>query len=102
MTAYNIITERDSNGDLILRLSFGVPANNDQIVRDAVKRLDELNIKGGRLIKVNGPASLPAAVAIAHYIMHKFSYVGVYDPKLNKYVISVAHGPEHRIGDLID
>lgn len=101
-TTYKIHAEKDSNGNLILRLSFGVPANNDQIVRDAVKRLDELNIGGGKLIKLNGPASLPVAVAIAHHIMHKFSYIGVYDPKLNKYVISVAHGPERMIGDLID
>lgn len=102
MTAYNISIDKDQNGDIILRLSFGEPAQNDRIVRDALKRLDELNIYGGKIIKINGPASLPVAVAIAHHILHKFSYIGVYDPKLNKYVIAVAHGPEHKAGDLID
>jgi CRISPR-associated protein Csx3 len=102
MTTYNINIEKDKRGDTVLRLSFGNSALNDQIVRDAIKRLDELDIGGGKLVKLNGPASLPVAIAIAHHIMHKFSYIGVYDPKLDKYVIAVAHGPEHKIGTLID
>jgi len=101
MTTYNINIEKDKKGDTLLRLSFGKSALNDQIVRDAIKRLSELDISGGELVKLNGPASLPVAIAIAHHIMHKFSYIGVYDPKLDKYVIVVAHGPVHKIGDLI-
>lgn len=102
MTTYNINIEKDKKGDTVLRLSFGNPAPNNQIVLDAIKRLDELDIGGGTLVKLNGPASLPVAIAIAHHIMHKFSYIGVYDPKLDMYVIVVAHGPEHKIGELID
>lgn len=102
MTTYNISIEKDNNGSFLLKLSFGERADNDQIVRDATKCLDQLKIKGGKLVKLNGPASLPVAIAIAHHIMHLFSYIGVYDPKLDKYVIAVAHGPEYNIGDLID
>jgi CRISPR-associated protein Csx3 len=102
MTAYNISIDKNQSGDIILKLSFGEPADNDRIIRDAIKRLDELNISGGKIVKINGPASLPVAVAITHHIIHKFSYIGVYDPKLNKYVIAVAHGPEYKTGELID
>lgn len=102
MAAYNINIDKCQNGDIILKLSFGEPAQNDRIVQDAIKRLDELNISGGKIIRLNGPASLPVAVAITHHVIHKFSYMGVYDPKLNKYVIAVAHGPEYKVGDLID
>jgi len=57
---------------------------------------------GGKLIKINGPASLPVAMAIAHAIAHLYEVVGVFDPKLGKYVVAVSHGNEYRPGDLID
>lgn len=102
MATYNITVEKDDNEDTILRLSFGDQAENDQIIRDVKKLLDSLKLDGGRLIKLNGPASLPVIVVIAHHVMHIYAYLGIYDPKLNKYVIAVAHGPEYHVGDLID
>ena len=102
MVTYNIKLEKDANGDPILQLSFADPAQNDQIVRDAKKILEGMKLGGGRLIKLNGAASLPVIVTIVHHVMHSFAYMGIYDPKLNKYVIAVAHGPEYRVGDLID
>jgi len=101
MTTYNIT--RDGN---TLKVGFGEPAQNDQIVRDVVARLDEMEsageLNGGGLIKLNGPASLPVAVAIAHGVLHKFSAVGVFDPKLNQYVIAATHDPAYAVGDLIE
>lgn len=47
------------------------------------------------------PASLPAACAIAHAIAHRFSAVGVFDPKLNGYVVAVTHDPEVELGSII-
>lgn len=95
--------ERDGN---ILRLGFGSPAQNDQIVKDVVARLAEMEaageLSGGGVIKLNGPASLPVAVAIAHGILHRFSAIGVFDPKLNKYVVAATHDPTYAVGDLID
>lgn len=102
MASYNISLE-DGN---ILRVGFGEPAQNDQIVRDAVARLDEMvaagELAGGKIIKINGPASLPVAVAIAHAIGHLYEVVGVFDPKLGKYVVAVSHGSEYQPGDLLD
>lgn len=90
----------------VMRVGFGTPAQNDQIVRDAKMRLDEMvksgELTGGSLIKINGPASLPVAVAIAHGVSHLFETVAVFDPKLGKYVVSVSHGETYKPGDLID
>jgi CRISPR-associated protein Csx3 len=101
MATYNISLEGN-----VLRVGFGDPAQNDQIVRDAVARLDEMfklgELVGGPLIKINGPASLPVAVAIAHGVAHLYETVAVFDPKLGKYVVAVSHGGPYQPGDLID
>ncbi|MEK7129102.1 MAG: CRISPR-associated protein Csx3 [Patescibacteria group bacterium] len=101
MTTYNITR----NGDT-LKIGFGAPAQNDQIVKDVVAHLTEMEsageLNGGGVIKINGPASLPVAVAITHAVLHKFSAVGVFDPKLNKYVIAATHDPAYAVGDLIE
>jgi len=101
MKCYKI--EKDGN---ILKIGFGEPAQNDAIVRDAVNRLQEMTESGelgeGKLVKLNGPASLPVAVAIAHAVAHRFETVGVFDPKLGKYVVAVSHSADHKPGDMID
>lgn len=101
MATYNVSLEGG-----ILRVGFGEPAQNDQIVRDAVARLDEMvadgTLAGGSIIKINGPASLPVAVAISHAVVHLYEEVAVFDPKMGKYVVSISHGGGHAPGDLID
>lgn len=100
MSTYKISLEGN-----LLRVGFGEAAQNDQIVRDAVARLAEMTASGelgGPLIKINGAASLPVAVAIAHGVGHLYEAVAVFDPKLNKYVVSVNHGATYKLGDLID
>ncbi|TSC95523.1 MAG: hypothetical protein Athens101410_477 [Parcubacteria group bacterium Athens1014_10] len=95
----------DKEGE-VLRIGFGEPAQNDQIVKDVVARLDEMvsagEMTGGKVIKINGPASLPVAIAVAHAVGHLYETVVVFDPKLGKYVVSVSHGNEYQPGDLID
>jgi len=61
-----------------------------------------LNLEGGKIVKLNGPASLPVAIAIGHEIGHIFGVIAVFDPKLGKYVVAVSHDPEFSVGDLID
>jgi CRISPR-associated protein Csx3 len=101
MTTYNIELDGER-----LNIGFADPAQNDQIVRDAAARLDEMQhtgeLKGGQLLKINGPASLPVACVLAHKVAHLFGAVGVFDPKLGKYVISITHNPAYKLGDLID
>lgn len=101
MATYRINLEGE-----VLRVGFGEPAQNDQIVRDAVARLNEMvadgTLSGGPVIHINGPASLPVAVAITHAVAHLYEVVAVFDPKLGRYVVSVSHTDRHRPGDLVD
>lgn len=101
MTTYKIQWQ-----DEILRISFGQPADNNQIVKDAAARLEEMSqtgeLPGGQLLKINGPVSIPVAFVLAHKLAHIYGAVGFYDPKLNKYVISITHNPNYKLGDLID
>ena len=97
---------RDDDG--VLRVAFGVPAANDQIVKDAVTRLDAMtkagDLSGGGLLKINGPAPLPVAMVLGHKLSHLFEAIACFDPKLNKYVVTISHSPtpDYAIGNLID
>lgn len=99
---YTII--RDA--DCILRIGFGEPGDNDQIVKDAVARLDAMiktdALSDGGLLKVNGPASLPVAMVLGYRLSGLFETVACFDPKLNKYVIVISNSPDYTVGELID
>lgn len=101
MGSYNITLNEGA-----LKVGFGEPAQNDQIVKDAEGRLDEMvaagELPGGEVIRVNGPASLPVAMVLAHKLAHLYQAVACFDPKLSKYVVAIAHGGNYAVGDLID
>ena len=100
-STYNV--NKDAGG--ILRVAFGSPGRNDQIVKDAVTRLDEMieagELSGGGLLKINGPASLPVAMVLGHKLSHLFEAIACFDPKLDKYVVVISHGPKWSVGDLL-
>lgn len=104
--SYQIALEPDAVGGPILWVRFVGQHQNDQIVCDAARRLEQLAgtslLQGAPLIRINGPASLPVMATITHAIVHSYEAIAVFDPKLNKYVVSVAHGPAHSLGELID
>ncbi|MEB3217904.1 MAG: CRISPR-associated protein Csx3 [Nostocales cyanobacterium 94392] len=101
MATYNIELKEDT-----LKISFGEPASNDKIVKDAAARLEEMavggELRGGKLLKITGPASIPVAFVLAHRLCHLYGAIAVFDPKLGKFVICVTHNPEYNLGDLID
>ncbi|BAZ81325.1 MAG: CRISPR-associated protein Csx3 [Sphaerospermopsis sp.] len=101
VTTYNIELQAG-----ILRIKFGEPAQNNQIVKDAATRLEEMaqsgELAGGQLLKINGPVSIPVAFVLAHKLAHIYGAIGFYDPKLAKYVICITHNPAYKLGDLID
>lgn len=102
MVAYSITLEKENT----LRVNFGDPAQNDQIVKEAAQCLNNLvrsgQITGGEIIRINGPASVPVAMVMAHGLSHLYQAVACYDPKLSKYVVAIAHGNKYSVGDLID
>lgn len=87
----------------LLKVGFGEPAQNDEIVREVEAKLNELkaNGLGGAVALINGPASLPVAVVIGHHLAHQFGAIGVFDPKMAGYVVSASHGSGHKVGDVI-
>ena len=101
----------DLREDNLLEVGFNAkePANNDVIVKDAISRLQELidnqSLKGGDLLKINGPQSLPVAYSIAHKVAHMYGAIAIYDPKLidseRPYVISIAHGSTYAVGECV-
>lgn len=99
---YTVIVSEQTDTVMTLKLGFGTPAQNDEIVCDAVAAVKALELSGGKVVKLNGPASLPVAIAIAHELGHLFGAVAAFDPKLGKYVVAVSHDPSLVVGDLID
>jgi CRISPR-associated protein Csx3 len=98
---YKVSCSDDTDGVVLVEMSFGTPAQNDKIVPDAVAAIAALQLKGGAGIKFNGPASLPVAMALAHAVAHLYGWVACFDPKLGRYVVAISHDPAHRPGDLL-
>lgn len=106
MSTYKIETETVVMAGVsatLFRVAFGDPAQNDEIVRAAEARMVELKAAGigGKIALVNGPASLPVAVVLAHHLIHMFGLVGVFDPKMAAYVVAASHDPTRPVGFLI-
>ena len=101
MTAYHAEVVEKSEGIVTIRLSFGDPAPNDRVVPDAIGAMAALKLEGGKGVKLTGPCSLPAAIAIGHAVAHLFGFVAFFDPKLGQFVVCVSHDPGVRPGDLI-
>lgn len=85
----------------MFRVGFADPAQNDQIVRDASALLDGLGEFGGQLALVNGAASLPVTMVLAHKLAHRYGVVACFDPKLSGYVVAITHNPEFPLGTVI-
>ena len=106
MSTYKICLEDD-----VLKVGFGKPANGDQIVRDAAVRLDEMiasgELKGGRLLKIDGPASVAVCYLIANKISHLYSAIAIFDPKIGRpgyktFITAASTAPAYKIGELIE
>lgn len=84
-----------------LRIGFSQPAENDRAVRDAAEAIRVLELPGGRLVKFDGPCSLPVAMVLAHAVAHRFAAVAVRDPKLGSYIVVISHDPALPVGTRI-
>lgn len=85
-----------------LSVGFVGEAGNERRVTDAVAAIKQLDLKGGPLVRFNGPCSLPVAMALAHAVAHLYGAVAVFDPKLQRYVVSISHRPDLTVGTLLE
>ncbi|MBN3873713.1 CRISPR-associated protein Csx3 [Nostoc sp. JL33] len=106
MTTYHISLEGD-----VLKVKFGKPANGDQVIRDAAIRLDEMvvsgELSGGKLLKIDGPASVAVSYLIAHKISQLYGAIAVFDPKIGRpgyktFITAISQTPAYKIGELIE
>lgn len=99
MTTFNV--DLDQNG--ILQVSFGEPADNDIIVQDCAKACEKVKDQVmGKVLRINGRASVPAAFVLAHAFCHIVPAIAVQDPKVGKFVVAISHSPDFQVGQLID
>ena len=88
---------------VVLKVGFNPaePANNDRLVPDALQALAEAGVPQGVPVIINGPASLPVAMALSHALAHTQPFIAGFDPKMGGYVVCVAHGDGPKAGDFI-
>lgn len=102
MATYNVAIADLVNDVQVVKVGFGDPATNQEIVVDAANGFraiaDQLH---GKVVAINGAASLIAAIAIAHEVAHVTKAVAAFDPKLQGYVVAVSHDPKYKVGQLI-
>ena len=88
-----------------------IHAEGNQIAIDAAARIDKLiasnQLRGGKLIKINGQISLLASYVIAHRLQHLYGAIAVYDPKIcdvgiERYIVTISHGSGMTIGSVIE
>jgi CRISPR-associated protein Csx3 len=99
------------DGILQAKLNRNIQVDGDIIVREIAKKLDyfcESNqLKGGKLLKINGRTSVLASFIMANYLAHLYSAIAVHDPKIgtheeDKYVVVISHDPDYPVGTNID
>lgn len=98
---YSITPRTLAGGGVLLQVAFGSPAANTAIVAELVGTLKSLELSGGPLLLIDGPASLPVAFVLAHATIHLYAVVAVRDPKLQGFVVVTSHGASWQVGDLI-
>jgi CRISPR-associated protein Csx3 len=99
MNIYNLVWDEKTG---ILSIGFGEPATNCEIVPEAIAKLRSIEDQlRGEVVKINGAASVPVAIAIGAQLKNICKAIAVFDPKLQGYVVSVSFSPDLKIGDLI-
>ena len=99
--------------DDVLRVGFSknIRASGDRVVRDALIALEQIqergNLRGGKLLKIDGPQSIAVAYTIAHKLAHLYGAIAVADPKIGRrgyktYIVAVSHDPAYEIGDIVE
>ena len=102
MTKYNVEIMNNTENVITLKIGFGEPGSNDEIVVDAKAAVEAVSEEVmGKTVLLNGPASLPVAFVLAHTLNHICPAVAVFDPKMGKYVVAVTHTGDYRVGELL-
>ncbi len=99
--------------DDVLRVGFNriERAAGDVVVKDALILLEQMQsqgeLRGGKLLKIDGPQSIAVAYTIAHKLAHLYGAIAIFDPKIGKagyktYIVVISHDPDYEIGTLVN
>jgi CRISPR-associated protein Csx3 len=97
------------DGDVLTVSNSKAPGN--QIAADAAARINELinsgQLKGGKILKINGKNTLLASYVIAHQLQHIYSAIAIFDPKIGdigveRYIVAIQHGSDNPVGTVIE
>ncbi|WP_159785610.1 CRISPR-associated protein Csx3 [Sodalinema gerasimenkoae] len=98
---YKIETTRTGDA-VIYTTAFGEePATNAELVPIISKATHSLPPAYGTIGLITGKASLPVSYVLAHHLSHYHKALGVFDPKLNGFVIVVTHDRQYPLGKVI-
>ncbi|MGI0481094.1 hypothetical protein ACN4EE_09910 [Geminocystis sp. CENA526] len=94
-----------TSGDILyVDCTVGIKEGN-LLAKEVNEKIDRLienkEIKGGKLLKINGKSSVLTSFIIAHKVCHLYANILVFDPKINGYVTVIRHGGEYAIGNFI-
>jgi CRISPR-associated protein Csx3 len=82
-----------------------IPADGDEMVRDAAARLQEMaeagELRGGDLLKIDGRISILVSYAIAHHVAHLYRAIAIADPRLSAYIVAMSTAAEYPVGSRI-
>jgi len=92
---------RETPAETLIRGRFGERAEGSHVVRAIVTQLAALPLRGGRLVKLDGPLSVAGAIAVGHRLAHLYGAVAMFDPKVGGYIIAVSHDPTYAVGDVL-
>lgn len=100
------LIELDQNGILQVGYNHNVAAENNHVIVYIEKRLNELIEENyfapGKLLKINGGSSLWLSIFIAYKLSGLYQTIAWFEPRLNKYLVSMSNSDEYKIGQLVD
>lgn len=76
---------------------------NQELLKMASSEITDLKtlVKHGGVLKITGRCSLPLMSFLTHSFGHLHQAICVYDPKLDRFLVTISHSPEYSVGDLI-
>jgi GTPase SAR1 family protein len=98
--------ELDENGILQVNFNNNIAADNNHLIVYVEEQLNELieknYFKQDKLLKINGGCSLSLSISIAYKMSALYQAIAWFEPRLNKYLVSISNSDEYKIGQLVD
>ena len=100
-SVYHVEIQQKNKNGTVLKMGFGDSAPGNQIVTAVTQLIEQVDLTGGGVVLINGPMTIPVAFIIAHKVLHLFSCIAVFDPKLDGYIVVTNHGSAHATGAIV-